>query len=272
MASSEAQLHDTRRAFDSVATAYDGVLGNNALVQRMRGRVWNTLTDLFPPGARLLDLGCGTGIDAVYLATRGYAIVATDWSPAMVTRTRERVAARGLDAMVKTAVLGIHELDRLTDERFDGIYSNLGPLNCVPDLDAVARACARVLEPGGRLVASVIGRICPWEVCYYAARGEWGRARLRGARRAVPVSLNHQTVWTCYFTPREFSRAFASDFTLTHYRALGLFHPPPYLIGWYERLGPLGALLGWLDDHLGALPVARDAGDHFLIVLTKREG
>ena len=60
----------------------------------MRETVWRTLTGACPPGARLLDLGCGTGIDAVELARRGYPVLATDWSPQMVERTRERAAER----------------------------------------------------------------------------------------------------------------------------------------------------------------------------------
>src|SRR6476469_8900798 len=68
----ETQLLDTQRAFDSVAADYDGPKGNNALIQRMRETVWQTLTDAVPSGTRLLDLGCGTGIDAIELARRGY--------------------------------------------------------------------------------------------------------------------------------------------------------------------------------------------------------
>lgn len=265
------QLMDTQRAFDSVAADYDGPQGNNALIQRMRGEMWRTLTSVFPGGARLLDLGCGTGIDAVYLAKRGYEIVAIDWSPQMVARTCARVKEANLSHRVTAEVLGIHELAWLSGERFDGIYSDLGPLNCVSDLSAVAQSCAAVLKPQGKLVASVIGRVCPWEFAYYVAHGDWQRARVRGAREIVPVSLNRHTVWTRYYAPREFYRSFAREFELTHYHALSLFLPPPYLIRVYERGRALSTLLGWLDDHLDGLPPLRDAGDHFLMVLTRRD-
>src|SRR5215212_5220453 len=127
----EGQLLDTQRAFDSVAADYDGPKGNNALIQRMRETVWRTLTDTCSPGARLLDLGCGTGIDALELARRGYVVRATDWSPQMVERTRMRAADAGLSERVTTTHLGLQELDRLRNpeegkggEQFDGIYSN----------------------------------------------------------------------------------------------------------------------------------------------------
>ncbi len=267
----ETQRLDTQQAFDSVAAAYDGPLGNNALIQRMRQTMHQRLTATFPPGARLLDLGCGTGLDAAYLARQGFHVLALDASPRMAARTRARIDACGLTDRVTVQRRGIHELDALPAGAFDGIYSNLGPLNCVPDLAALSDRCAALLRPGGALVASVIGRICPWETLYYLARRNARRALMRRARGVVPVPLNQQTVWTCYYKPREFYQAFAEVFELTHYQALSLFLPPPYLIRLYEPLRLFFKPLGWLDDHLGAWPLLRNAGDHFLMVLTRRD-
>ncbi|HEX7587176.1 MAG TPA: SAM-dependent methyltransferase, partial [Anaerolineae bacterium] len=50
------QLTDTARAFDSVAADYDGPLGNNALIQRMRAQVMDTIEAALPHAAELLDL------------------------------------------------------------------------------------------------------------------------------------------------------------------------------------------------------------------------
>jgi hypothetical protein len=116
-----------------------------------------------------------------------------------------------------------------------------------------------------------MGRICPWEHLFYGLHGDFRRARLRLAKGTVPVNLNGHTVWTWYYAPREFYTAFAEHFALTHYRALGLFLPPPYLVRVYEHRRALGRLLERLDDRLGGLPLLRDAGDHFLMVLTKRD-
>ena len=73
-ASVATQLEDTRRAFDSVSADYDGPRGNNELIQRMRRTLWDTVDREVAPGARLLDLGCGTGIDALRFAQRGYRV------------------------------------------------------------------------------------------------------------------------------------------------------------------------------------------------------
>lgn len=261
----------TARAFDSVAATYDGPAGNNALVQIMRSALWGAVESRLSPPAQLLELGCGTGIDAEHFARRGFRVHATDWSPRMMERTRARVAARGLGEQIQAEKLGIHELDQFRGGPFDGIYSDLGPLNCVTDLEAVADSSAALLKPRGWFIASVIGRVCPWEFFYYALRGQLARARLRAARETVPVNLNYETVWTQYYSPGEFYAAFSRVFQLVSYRGLNLFLPPPYLIRWYERAQPLFAPLAWLDRNLDGLPVLRHAGDHFLMVLQKRQ-
>ncbi|RUL70929.1 class I SAM-dependent methyltransferase [Dyella choica] len=266
---SEAQLLDTQRAFDSVAPDYDGPRGNNELIQRMRLTLWSSVRDEIPAGSRLLDLGCGTGIDAVQFASHGYQVVAGDWSPRMVERTHARAAAAGVEAQVAAVHVGVHQLDRL-EGGFDGIYSNFGPLNCAPDLGDVATQCARLLRPGGKLVFSVIGRICPWEVGYYLFKGRIKRAGIRATRGVTAVGMNHHTIWTQYYLPREFYRAFVRHFTLNGYRALSLFMPPPYLVEFYRRHQRACERLGRLDDRFGALPWLRDMGDHFLIVMQRR--
>lgn len=264
-------LDDTRTAFDSVAANYDGPRGNNALVQEMRREMWRWLDDSFPRASHLLDIGCGTGLDAVRMAERGHSVVATDWSPRMVERTYARAADARVSDRVRTAAIGAHELERITGSAtLDGAYSNLGALNCLPDLTSLRRDCSRLVKPGGRLVFTVIGRWCPWEIAYYAARADWTRLSVRFGRQLMPVRMNGHTVWTRYWTPMGFYRTFAPDFTLVRCRAVCLFAPPPYMTwlsdrhaAWFERLWR------W-DRRCGGWPLLRSLGDHFLIVMARR--
>jgi len=274
VASSDQQLPrllDTREAFDSVAADYDGPRGNNALIQDMRTEMWRVLDETFESGSHLIDLGCGTGLDAVRMARLGHHVTATDWSPRMIERTRGRAEQEQLTNRIQALTVGAHELSRLPgEEEFNGAYSNLGALNCVPNLEQMAAECARLLKPRGALVFTVIGRLCPWEIGHYARRRNWRRIGVRFARGMVPVNMNKRVVWTRYYLPREFHRVFARHFSLESYRGICVFAPPPYLTQFRERHARAYERLWRLDRLVAASPVLRNVGDHFLMVMRKR--
>ena len=264
-------LQDTRDAFDNVAADYDGPRGNNALIQDMRSELWRWLDATFAPGSRLIDIGCGTGLDAVRMARLGHHVMATDWSSQMVGRTRERAVREQVADRVPAIAAGAHELHRLEEQgTYDGAYSSLGPLNCAPALEDVAHECARLLRPGGALVFTVIGRICPWEIAHYLWRRQWARVRVRFSQDFVPVQMSKHTVWTHYYGPREFYRSFKRDFTLAHYRGLCVFAPPPYLTWVRDKYPGSYDWLWRMDRRIAGWPLLRATGDHFLIVMRKR--
>ena len=262
-------LADTQLAFDGVARDYDRSNARNRTICAMRERLWQTVDRFVPSGSSLLDLGCGPGCDAERFAARGHRVTGIDWSPAMVNEARQRLRQAGVAAELRH--LGIHELDRLSPSTFDAAYSDLGPLNCVPDLAAAATLVAHRLRPGGVLVASVIGRVCPWEVALYAARRDWPRMRIRFTSAMTAVPLEGRTVWTRYYTPSEFEEAFAAaGFVRVALRTMGLFVPPPYLQAFADRHPSLVGSLQRVEDVVGDWPGIRSWGDHFLIVLRKR--
>lgn len=265
-----AALDETARAFDSVAEIYGGTNARNPVLQEMRRRTMIALTERLPPGSRLLDLGCGPGPDALYLARLGHRVVAIDWSAEMARAAERRARAEGLEDRVEVRELGIHEIDRLDEAAFDAAYSDLGPLNCVPDLEAAARSIRERLKPGGLFTAAVIGRISPWEIALYGLRGDWKRLAIRFRRDFVPVPFYGRTVWTRYYRPAELEKVFtAAGFERLSLRSLGLFLPPPYLEGFAARHPRWLQCLASLEDRVASWPLLRQWGDHFLIVMRK---
>jgi SAM-dependent methyltransferase len=263
-------LVETRSAFDTVAETYHDENQRNPVIREMRRRTIEAVTSRLAPGSRLLDLGCGPGPDAEHLGRLGYEVLAIDWSPEMAEEASRRIRASGLERRVEVRNLGIHELDRLEAGGFDGAYSNLGPLNCVPDLGAAARWISERLKPGGLFAASIIGRVCPWEIALYGIRRDWKRLRVRFSRDFVPVPFYGRRIWTRYYDPAEVEGTFAAaGLERVALRSLGLLVPPPYLEGFAARHPGVVKVLEKLEDQVASCPGLRRWGDHFLIVMGK---
>ncbi len=124
-------------AFDSIAFEYDALWTNTPVGESQRQAVWNWIDPLFKPGSVVLDLGCGTGADAIHLLAAGVQVYGVDSSPNMVTVAR----AKGVDAHC----IAIQDL-RQSRARFDGAVSNFGALNCVDSLPVVAEVLAQLVR------------------------------------------------------------------------------------------------------------------------------
>ncbi len=106
-------------------------------------------------GERVLDLGTGTGAVAARAAEAvgpGGQVVGVDISPQMLALARARVAARGFAQV--TMREGWAEAIPADDNSVDVVLASLSLMYAI-DRDAAAREMARVLRPGGRVVAAV---------------------------------------------------------------------------------------------------------------------
>lgn len=103
------------------------------------------------PGAHVVDVGSGAGIDSLIAAKMvgsGGQVVGVDMTPEMLTKARRNAAAAGLTNVEFRE--GYGEMLPVPDAWADVIISN-GVLNLFPDKLAGLREIARVLKPGGRL-------------------------------------------------------------------------------------------------------------------------
>jgi SAM-dependent methyltransferase len=137
-------LGPLRAAYDGGADWRDGI-GKEPwkLAERRAFR------DRLAPGARLLEIGAGTGQDSLYFQQEGLGVVAADLSAAMVERCR----AKGIEA---------HVMDFLHLDFPAGSFDAVFAMNCllhVPnhDLPAVLAAVRATLRPGGLLFVGVYG-------------------------------------------------------------------------------------------------------------------
>lgn len=96
----------------------------------------------------VLDLGCGTGENALYLAARGHEVRGIDFVPAAIDRARAKAKARGMDVRFDVGdVLAVDALGSTFDTVIDcGLFHTFED----DDRAAYVDALARVVRPGGR--------------------------------------------------------------------------------------------------------------------------
>ena len=121
------------------------------------------LARLLRPGARVLELGVGTGLLAKALADRGFDVTGVDHTEEMLAQARAR-----LGDQVKLYLADVVTFD--LEERFDAVISNggvwygvtdgsdYGYCGHIPDREAAAESVRRVLghlDPGGQIILSI---------------------------------------------------------------------------------------------------------------------
>lgn len=256
-------------AFDAFAQTYDATFSDTLLGRLLRQRVWRALQAAFPPGSHVLEIACGTGRDAAWLAQQGVRITATDGSQQMIEAARATASQAGVAHNVETRIQTLQELAQATwpdPPPFDGAFSNFGGLNTVADLRPLARSLAQAVRSGGRLVLAPMGPFCPWEILWHLAH----RQPVVAWRRFKPPAsavIGSQTIPIWYPGLRRLKRQFAPWFRLESTRSLGLFLPPSYLGHLVERHPHIASQLNWLEQRLA--PLTRSWGDHYLSVLVR---
>jgi ubiquinone/menaquinone biosynthesis C-methylase UbiE len=236
--------------FDTIASRYDAIWSDTPVGRAQRSAVWRRIDPLFQKGDFVLDLGCGTGVDALHFESRGVSMYGIDSSARMVELARKRG--------VKADCCQIERLQYF-ELCLDGVISNFGALNCVSSLAPIANSLGRMVRPGGHLALCFISSVCLWEAVFYLARGDPGKAfrRLRGH---VTSSMG---MGVYYPSGEEIVSAFQSWFRLLDVCGIGICIPPSYVTSLNDRHVEW---LSALDRRLAHKPVLRSLADHRLYI------
>jgi SAM-dependent methyltransferase len=202
------------------------------------------------------------------------AVVACDASPKMAAQARRRAEASPYGARIDVRLLATERIADLAAEGpFDGVLSNFAGLNCVEDLRAVAGALTRIVRPGGAAVLCVFGRFCLWELCWYLARANPGKATRRFRPGGVTVRIAGGAPLAVHYpSVGALRQAFASGFRLERQRGAGIAVPPSYVEKLAVRRPRLMACAAGIDPWLGRCPGLRSLADHRVLTFRRVEG
>jgi SAM-dependent methyltransferase len=208
-------------------------------------RAWSLCAPL-PADPRVLDLGCGTGAQALVLAGRcGADVTAVDLAPALLATVRARAEAAGLADRVRTVEADLRALP-FPDGAFDVIWSE-GAIY-LAGFDAGLKGWRRLLRPGGFIVVTELSWLVAdppaeavdfWAAGYPAMRTVDGNvaAAERLGFRVVDVFTLPDAGWWAYYGPL---RERLAPFLVQHPDdpdAVAVVEETSREIGCYERHG-----------------------------------
>jgi len=259
------------RAFDSMAADYDANFTWSQIGRAQRGAVWDEALKVFQDRHSILELNCGTGEDALFLASRGHSVTALDASTNMISRAMERKREEAPDAAIHLRVLPTEQLAMLPPNKWDAVFSNFSGLNCVDDLASVANQLAIRTPPGAPMLLCLSTRFCLWETMWYLLSGEPRKAIRRWSGHSAAI-LNGIRIEVHYPGIAAVQRAFSPHFKLTGAKGIGICVPPSYLEPWMQGRTRLLGLMQRLDSRACKLPGIRGIGDHILLHLVRQDG
>jgi ubiquinone/menaquinone biosynthesis C-methylase UbiE len=273
-------IHDIKQyppvaAFDAAAASYDEEFSFSQTGMPQRKKVQYFLQEHITALAvkNILELNCGTGEDALWMAEQGCTVTATDLSGNMIA-ILEKKSAQQPQLSIKALQCGFDEVGKkLAGSRYDFVLSNFGGLNCTSSeaLEALSAQLYGITNTGATIALVIMSKKCWWEKFYFWVKGNKQERNRR--RQAGPVTVNikgnNQSVW--YYNPAEIEKAFSKEFTKLYTLPVGFFLPPSYMEGYFNRRKGLLKVLNGLEKLFTDFPFLSTYADHFLIVLKRKE-
>lgn len=252
--------------FDAAAANYDADFTYSPVGKAQRNQVWKYLLPLLHANAAVLEVNCGTGADAVFIAPKVKTLLATDISRAMLAEVEKKKTAVPLTNCNITQ-LDVTKLEALNGKGFDLLFSNFGGLNCLSpeQLQKFSADSFAKLTTGGYLCLVFIAKKCFWERIYFSFRQTINRGR-RLRSGGTPTTIDGLSFLTHYYSVEELKHTF-SQFQFIQAAPIGLFVPPGFLNN--KMNTPILSILKGLDKLFTRWQFAADYGDHVLVLFKK---
>jgi len=255
---------EAEEAFTRQSAIFDAVEQRNPILKWMRKQVRDHVLKLLKPGSHILELNAGTGLDALFFASFGHTVLATDISGGMIGQIKNKVAELRLEDRIEALQCSYTQLQNLPSQSFDYVFSNFGGLNCIPDLAPVIQECKRLLKPGGRLTVVVMPKMSPWEIlALLKGNTKLAFRRFKKAGAVSHIEGVYFTTW--YFSPRKLIRQFGSDFKLIGWQGLGSLVPPPHSEKFPARFPVIFRLLVNIEERFSKSWPLRNWADHIIL-------
>ncbi len=263
---------NSKLVWDSLADAYDERFNHPYINQYMRKISQECLIKYFNKSSHLLEIGCGTGDEAIFFARKNKKVTAIDISPKMIEIAKSKAMKENVEKNIDFYAIPVEKLKSIPNIKYNGIYSSFGTLNLVSNLTTLAKTLENVMSPSSYFIASVMNKYCLFEIFYFLVHGKLKQAFRRISKDSVPVRLNPKlpSLNCHYYSPTYFYYHFKKYFSLVEVCALPFLIQAPYIDTVQKFVRNILYKMLFLDKKLSKIFPFNRFGDHFIIVMKKR--
>jgi len=258
-------------SFSRQAPLFDALYGKDTIIAYKRSRVRAHAERFLTAGAMILELNAGTGEDALYFASRGFRVHATDIAAGMQEVLGNKVARHPAGALVSFEQCSFTELENLQQPGpYDMIFSNFAGLNCTARLDKVLDSFSYLLKPGGFATLVILPRFCLWEFLLLF-KGKFRTAFRRFTGRKGARAHIEGTYFRCfYYNPSFIRRHLQENFRVVGLEGLCTVVPPSYIEHFAEKHPRLYHSLVQKENKWKSRWPWKVIGDYYIITVQKK--
>ncbi|MEE9349312.1 MAG: methyltransferase domain-containing protein [Flavobacteriaceae bacterium] len=261
---------DIKKGFSKISHEYERLEKTSSLLTWMRMRVRNHFEKVATPKRRVLEINCGSGIDAVYFAKNGYQVHATDIATGMIGYVEQKIKSEKLESKLSCELLSFNELNNLKPKNFNHIFSNFGGLNCssLEELKTVFNLFDNLLASNGTITLVIMPKICMWEFLRIFKGQKSAFRRLK--KGGVIANIEGEKVFTYYHSIKEIKVLLAANFTNFKVENICFLAPSGNRVNFPEKHPKTFKFLSVFDTISNKIPFLRGFGDYYIISAQKK--
>ena len=252
--------------FDQAAKNYDTHFTYSEIGKLQRKMVYANLQNKLKNLNKLLEINCGTGEDAIWLAKQGFEVTATDISEEMIAVAQTKSSGENPNFKV----LDINKILE-ESEKFDIIFSNFGGLNCLTksELELFLNSAKEVLSDNGKICLVIMPKNALWEPLYFLLKLDFQNA-FRRKKEVVYANVEGEKVATYYYNPKDIVHLCQINFEIVDAKPIGFFIPPSYLEPFFKNKKSVLYSLYVLENKIKNWSFLSKFADHYIITLQKK--
>jgi ubiquinone/menaquinone biosynthesis C-methylase UbiE len=252
--------------FDHAAKNYDNHFTHSEIGKLQRNLVYQQIKKHFKNIKNILEINCGTGEDAIWLALQEFHVTATDISEKMIEIAQSKSKVNNLTFKV----LDINTLSEET-ENFDLLFSNFGGLNCLTkkELALFFNSAAKTLSENGKMSLVIMPKNTIWEQFYFLLKLDFKNA-FRRKKEVAFANVEGEKVATYYYNPKDIVTLSETNFEFLEVKPIGFFVPPSYLEPFFKNRKAVLNGLAFLENKIKNRSFLSKYADHYIITLQKR--